>query len=68
MDYAKLIKKLREKLILSQSELASILDVSFSSVNRWENGKHEPTIKVKRKLNDLFIKNNIKGDIKNGKK
>ncbi len=68
MDYAKLIKKLREKLILSQSELASILDVSFSSVNRWENGKHEPTIKVKRKLNDLFIKNNIKRDIKNGKK
>jgi DNA-binding XRE family transcriptional regulator len=68
VDYAKLIKKLREKLILSQSELASILDVSFSSVNRWENGKHEPTIKVKRKLNDLFIKNNIKRDIKNGKK
>ncbi len=50
MEYAKLIKSLREKLIISQTELAEILEVSFSTVNRWENGKHEPTIKVKRKL------------------
>ena len=69
MDYSKAIKKLREHMIISQNELAVILGVSFSSVNRWENGKHEPTIKVKRKLNELFIKNNIKGDDEsNGKK
>lgn len=69
MDYSKAIKKLRENMIISQNELAVILGVSFSSVNRWENGKHEPTIKVKRKLNELFIKNNIKGDDEsNGKK
>lgn len=69
MEYSKLIKELRKQLIISQSELANLLDVSFSSVNRWENGKHEPTIKIKRKLNDLFIKNNIKGDnSKHGKK
>jgi DNA-binding XRE family transcriptional regulator len=69
MDYSKAIKKLRDQMIISQNELAVILGVSFSSVNRWENGKHEPTIKVKRKLNELFIKNNIKGDDEsNGKK
>jgi DNA-binding transcriptional regulator YiaG len=50
MDYAKLIKELREVLIISQTELAEILGVSFSTVNRWENGKHEPTIKAKKKL------------------
>jgi DNA-binding XRE family transcriptional regulator len=66
VDYAKLIKKLREKLILSQSELASILDVSFSSVNRWENGKHEPTIKVKRKIVEICKGNNIKIDDNEG--
>lgn len=55
MDYAKLIKELREKLIISQSELAEMLGVSFSTVNRWEKGKHVPTIKIKRKLNSLFI-------------
>jgi len=68
MDYSKSIKLLREKMFISQKELADLLEVSFVSVNRWENGKFNPTIKAKRKLNDLFIKNNIKGDIKNGKK
>ena len=47
MDYAKLIKELREKLIISQSELAEMLGVSFSTVNRWEKGKHVPTIKIR---------------------
>jgi len=60
MDYSKSIKELRKKLIMSQSELASLLEVSFSSVNRWENGKNQPTIKVKRKLVPLFEKCNIK--------
>lgn len=55
-DYAFFIKELRKRMLVSQSELAEILDVSFASVNRWENGQHEPTIKVKRKLRDLFIK------------
>jgi len=41
-------------MILTQTELADLLEVSFSSVNRWENGKYEPTIKVKRKLSELF--------------
>ncbi|NLI94747.1 MAG: helix-turn-helix domain-containing protein [Erysipelotrichaceae bacterium] len=59
MDYSNLIKRLRGKLILSQTELANLLGVSFSSVNRWENGKHEPTIKIKRKLNELFLKYKI---------
>ena len=59
MNYQFLIKKLREKMILSQTELAELLDVSFSSINRWETGKHEPTIKTKRKLHKLFIENQI---------
>jgi DNA-binding transcriptional regulator YiaG len=50
MDYAKLIKQLREKLVLSQAELADLLGCAFSSVNRWERGHHEPTIKMKRKI------------------
>ena len=25
------------------------------SVSRWESGKHEPTMAVKRKLRELFI-------------
>lgn len=60
MDYSKLIKELRGKLILSQTELAELLGVSFASVNRWEQGHHEPTIKSKRKIVALCQKHKIK--------
>jgi len=59
MNYQVKIKALREVLLISQTELAEMLGVSFASVNRWENGKHEPTIKAKRKLRVLFRKNGI---------
>jgi DNA-binding XRE family transcriptional regulator len=60
MTYAEKIKKLREVMLISQGELAEILCVSVVTVNRWENDKFEPTIKIKRKLQALFIENNIK--------
>ena len=59
MDYQRLVKELRIKLILSQQELADLLNVSFSSINRWETGKHKPTIKVKRKIVELCKENNV---------
>ena len=60
MTYAEAIKKLRNKMILSQMEFAKLIGVSFASVNRWETGRYEPTIKVKRKLKKLFDENGIK--------
>lgn len=59
-NYGKMIKTLREKMTLSQVEFAEVLGVSFASVNRWETGKHEPTIKVKRKLKALFREYDVK--------
>ena len=59
MDYRKLVKELREKLIITQVELAELLGVSYASINRWETGKHEPTTKVKRIIVELCKKNNI---------
>ena len=54
-DYSKVIKELRSKMTLSQVEFAQLLGVSFASVNRWETGKHEPTIKIKRKIKASLI-------------
>lgn len=54
-----MIVSLRNKLILSQEDFARLLGVSFASVNRWERGHHEPTIKVKRKIVELCKENNI---------
>ena len=59
-DYPALVKKLRDKLIISQEELAKLLEVSFATINRWENGHTEPTIKAKRKLFELCKENGIK--------
>ncbi len=59
MNYSIAIKALRNKLTLSQTEMAKKLGVSFASVNRWEQGHHEPTIKAKRKINVLLKENGI---------
>ena len=57
--WSKILKELRNKLLLSQMEMADLLGVSFQSVNRWENNKNETTIKVKRKIRELCINNGI---------
>lgn len=59
MTYAQKIKKLREVLLITQQELANLLGVSIVTVNRWENGKFEPTMKEKRKLSIMFKENGI---------
>lgn len=61
-NYALAIKTLRKKMSLSQEEFAKVLGVSFSSINRWENGRHEPTTIIKRKLKALFREYDVKVD------
>ena len=50
---------MRQKLFLSQEDMANLLGVSFSSINRWENNHYEPTIKTKKKIHNLCIKYDI---------
>ncbi len=54
MDYSNLLKEYREKRFLSQRDLAAELGVSFVTINRWETGKFNPTIKMKKRLFALF--------------
>ena len=42
MNFPDTVKKAREKLGMSQEELACALNISFASINRWENGKTHP--------------------------
>ena len=44
------IKKLRDKLELTQGQFAKLLGVNLHSVNHWENGKTEPQEAQKRKI------------------
>lgn len=59
MTYADALKTLRKKMLITQTELASKIGVAFISINRWENGHCEPTMKAKRKLAPLFEKYGI---------
>lgn len=54
MNYSQIVKVLRMRMLLTQQEFADHLGVSFETVNRWENGKNEPTMKCRRALAILF--------------
>ena len=59
MEYSKKIKLIREKMILTQEELAVALGVSSVTVCRWETGKCEHTIKVKKIIKRYIEDNNL---------
>lgn len=59
MNYSKLIFEYRQKMCLTQVELAEMLHVGVASISRWEQGHFEPTMKVKRKLHILFRNANM---------
>ena len=48
-----LLKKIREYLNMSQTELAELLNISFATVNRWENGRAVPNKLAQSTLYEL---------------
>ena len=54
-----LIKQIREYLNMSQTELAEQLNVTFATVNRWENGRAVPNKLAQTKLYEICKKNNV---------
>lgn len=54
ISLTKKLRAIREKLSISQEELASRLGVSFATVNRWEGGKASPQRAQLEKLEELW--------------
>ena len=52
-ELASMIKRLRSKLDLTQEQFAAKVGVTFSTVNRWENGKGNPSPLAMRQIKDL---------------
>jgi DNA-binding transcriptional regulator YiaG len=56
MEFSEKIRFARRKLALSQEDLARALNVSFSTINRWENEKSKP-IKMAQAAFNNFCEN-----------
>ena len=53
------IKQIRDYLNMSQTELAEQLNVTFATVNRWENGRAVPNKLAQTKLYEICKKNDV---------
>lgn len=50
MSFSDEIKLVRMKAYLTQTSFAEEIHVSFSTVNRWENGKGKPNLSAMRAI------------------
>ena len=58
MTFAEFVIAVRRKLELSQKQLAEAVNVSFSTINRWENGHVVPSNLAVKSFFD-FCENNF---------
>ena len=59
MTYSEKVKNARERLLLTQDEMATGLGVNAITICRWETGKTEPNMKAKKAIRDFCIRNNL---------
>jgi len=52
MTIDEILKKLREELDITQEQLARDLNVSFATLNRWENSHTKPSRLAKMRIID----------------
>ena len=69
MSLAESIKYIRKLSYLSQESFAKEIGVSFSTVNRWENGKSKPNYAAMKRITTFCAQNSIQvsfDDLDNG--
>jgi len=59
MGFPEKIKDIRRQSLLSQTDFAKELGVSYSTVNRWETGKTLPTYKAMKSIEAFCSRRNI---------
>lgn len=63
MRFSDAIKTIRRKSLLSQSDFANEIGVSFSTVNRWENGKAVPKLCKLKLIKNFCMAHDIPFDV-----
>ena len=59
MDYSKIIYELRQRLCLTQTEMANLLNVGVTSISRWEQGHFEPTMQIKKRIKQIIAEHGL---------
>jgi len=63
MTLDEILKNIRKELNLTQEQLARNLNVSFSTLNRWENRHAIPSRLARMRLLDYCVKNSVSDEI-----
>jgi putative transcriptional regulator len=63
MLFVDIIKTIRTDLNITQEQLARELNISFSTINRWENGHTSPSKLAKMRLLEFCSRNNVDANI-----
>lgn len=59
VGFGMIIKKIRSQLKMTQEQFARELDISFSTINRWENGHTVPSKLAKVRLLEFCKNQNV---------
>ena len=57
MTFAEELKRIRQRKFLSQDAFAREVNVSFSTVNRWESGKTKPNLSAMKSIKEFCDRN-----------
>lgn len=61
MAFSQILKNIRTQLKLTQEQFARELEISYSTLNRWENGRTTPSTLAKKHVLDYCINHNVDG-------
>ena len=59
MSFSSEIKNFRLSRLMNQTEFGTALGVSFTTVNRWENGKARHNIKAMKALKQYCVEHDL---------
>lgn len=59
MRFPEEIKRIRQRCFLTQNDFAKEVQVTFSTVNRWEGGKVKPNLSAMKNIKEFCLKNDI---------
>lgn len=59
MGFSEEIRRARQRCLLTQTDFAKKVNVTFSTVNRWESGKAKPGLAAMKSIKEFCLKNDV---------